>query len=839
MSKKIIIYCYFVVLYFGHTVLLQAQSPEPNILQAGFSIDTSIHQITSDDLGRLVLRTDDKTLFCYDGYEIKPCRTPGKNKYKVDITNPHVRSFLYDNPNIHISSTAYYLDQFWIGTTAHGVFVLDEQNKIIHRIRPQSGLHDKHIIDLYADDWGQLWILTKKGGLYSYQKKPFGKSLKTPFGTVECIAMDEDNVLWIGTKENGLYQYTEANLFQKINYSNTGEPQNIKAIQIDNRGTIWFLDAQEGLFSYDPSKGITGYDLPILKKIRDNALQDMVIDPGDRIWIATSKQGIVLLQHDDESILNLRSYTSDNGLSQNDIQRLIKDNNQIWFITKSDGIGWIDFDHFQLHFFDHIQNNIPKEIKKMTINRDGDIAILSAESIYSKNKNTQKWVEHKIDINKAIKDIALDDKGNLWATRPSGVLLLGQDSEKKYFYPYKNTKRYAPANKIAVFQNQLFVSTDEDLYSEKIPLAEYRPPKITSLSIKLNYETIDSTKYKEHPSSTIQLKHNQNNIGFSYSGIQLAEPKAIRFSYRLVGISDKWSRPSPNTDVQFSHLPPGNYRFELKALHALAPHLSSTVAQQSFRIKPALWTDVRLKLLAVLLGLAFMYWLYKIRIKKIKQKNKEDQEALKIKNKILDLERTALQLQMNPHFIFNAMNSIKKHLRDKDTERSEMILSKFATLMRDTLEHSRKDRVTLEEEIELLENFLSIEQHSGSTPFDYDIVYREEDLDISIPPLMIQPFVENAIIHGVRKIQAQKKATIVVRFEELGQMLRVTITNSGPPYDPSKKEKTHISLASKVTQERLALIPNTRKKNIEIKNITDPQGHHIAVEVTLWLPQIS
>lgn len=193
----------------------------------------------------------------------------------------------------------------------------------------------------------------------------------------------------------------------------------------------------------------------------------------------------------------------------------------------------------------------------------------------------------------------------------------------------------------------------------------------------------------------------------------------------------------------------------------------------------------------ILLGV-FYYWL---------QKNKNEKQVMVLKNQ-------ALRLQINPHFFFNALNSINKYIGNNEPIQAKSYLSKFAKVMRLSLESVQEDVVSLEQEIEFLINYLEIEklQHKN---FEYEISVDPniDAAEIAIPPIIIQPYVENSILHGFINKTEDNKGCLKVSFTKEGKNLRIIISDDGVGVEQTIKTKSesskHKSLALSITQKRL------------------------------------
>jgi|GEM_PF-241459 len=217
-------------------------------------------------------------------------------------------------------------------------------------------------------------------------------------------------------------------------------------------------------------------------------------------------------------------------------------------------------------------------------------------------------------------------------------------------------------------------------------------------------------------------------------------------------------------------------------------------------------------------------------------------KTLTLEKELAEYEQKALHLQMNPHFVFNCLGSISSFIVQNGADSAIKYLSKFSKLMRLTLEYSKESLIPIDKEIESLQNYLELEQLRFNQIFDFNI---EKDIDIeddtAIPPLMLQPFVENAIIHGLMPKKGQGR--IDVKFELSGDNLTCTITDDGIGIDKSRQMKensvsVHKSMALDITRKRLEMIKamTSRKADVDISERTDDSGNVTGTQVVLTLP---
>ncbi len=232
--------------------------------------------------------------------------------------------------------------------------------------------------------------------------------------------------------------------------------------------------------------------------------------------------------------------------------------------------------------------------------------------------------------------------------------------------------------------------------------------------------------------------------------------------------------------------------------------------------------------LALLLIVAIGLSLY------LQQRNKN----LKVEKQLLIMEDTLLRSQMEPHFVFNALSSLQGLIYEKQNQLAVKYLSKFAQLLRLSLEHSRMKFVPFKSEIESVENYLELQSLRFSNHFNYTISGNLEAVgSVSIPPLMIQPFVENAIYHGFANLDYQGELTIT--FEKHSDYVSFTIADNGSGIEASKNntDKTKTSLSTTITMERLKSLVHTKNK-IDFLEIKDNPDAPSGTVVLLRLPYV-
>lgn len=238
-------------------------------------------------------------------------------------------------------------------------------------------------------------------------------------------------------------------------------------------------------------------------------------------------------------------------------------------------------------------------------------------------------------------------------------------------------------------------------------------------------------------------------------------------------------------------------------------------------------------ILFILLAFGILFLIYnRLQLKK----------TLTLQKELAEYEQKALHLQMNPHFVFNCLGSISSFIVQNGTDSAIKYLSKFSKLMRLTLEYSKETLIPIDKEIESLQNYLELEQLRFNNKFDFSISKGKDiEDDMALPPLLLQPFVENAIIHGL--IPKNEKGTIAISFSTEKENLICTIEDNGIGFDKSKEIKenlvsVHKSMALDITRKRLEMMEATtsRKANVEITAIKNDKGDILGTKVVLNLP---
>jgi tetratricopeptide (TPR) repeat protein len=317
--------------------------------------------------------------------------------------------------------------------------------------------------------------------------------------------------------------------------------------------------------------------------------------------------------------------------------------------------------------------------------------------------------------------------------------------------------------------------------------------------------------------------------------------KAYEFSIAATALNDSIFNKESSDKIQELTAQYENEKKEAEiALLSTENELKTSQLENDANVKKGLIGGIAF--LALIGGLLFNGQRKKLRNQRLLASKNEEIQATEFKRNLTDLELKALRAQMNPHFIFNCMNSINRLILEDKNELASRNLTKFSKLIRMILDHSEKKTVKLSEELEMLETYIDLESQRFKEKISYNI-YVSEDLDkddIELPSMILQPFIENAIWHGLMHKEVED-GRIEIRITEDGDQLRCSIEDNGVGREKALEMKktsaiTHKSMAMKVTEARLALLDKTGLgKLIEIIDLKE-SGTAVGTRVELSIP---
>jgi len=346
--------------------------------------------------------------------------------------------------------------------------------------------------------------------------------------------------------------------------------------------------------------------------------------------------------------------------------------------------------------------------------------------------------------------------------------------------------------------------------------------KLTGISV--------SGKQQFSSGGSLVLPHQHNNIQFEYAGISFLSGGDITYRYRLLGSGDQW-QTTRETVLNYPSLPSGKYVLQLIAINKF--HDQSPMLEQYFEIEQVIWEKTWFRLCMVLALAAVVWLIVLVQTRKVQKKEKEKRNTAQ---KIAELELEAIKAQINPHFIYNCLNSIQYFNYKRQHESSQEYLDLFASLIRKTMEYSRKTFISLEEETEYLINYLKLEKLRFKDKLQYSIeVHADAFNHRMIPAMLIQPYVENALKHAMPGT-SQGKVSVIFR-QHNDDVLKITIEDNGPglitPQNTDKRPRLGMWLSGSRANVYNQLFDSDIQINILNKKDINPDWHGTLIEILI------
>lgn len=442
------------------------------------------------------------------------------------------------------------------------------------------------------------------------------------------------------------------------------------------------------------------------------------------------------------------------------------------------------------------------------------------------------------------RDLCHDEEGNLWIGTASGLFRVHGEPGKLQLTNFWGVLGlgWDKINAVEVFENKVFLGKDDGLLAVPKSILFQSPPSPPALikSVQINYKN-----QPLGPGNTLEMDYGQGSLIIEFEGLSFREPQYIRYRYRLAGLDTLWHETA-NEALEFATLRPGQYKFEVFTVNGAGESCKDPAIVQ-IQVRPPFWMQAWFYILLAFLLIGLIIGYIKWRENRLREGYEIERtlmetgkEKAELQKKNADLKMLALRLQMNPHFIFNALNTIKGYYGQEKVVEANAFIGKFARLLRLNLDYS-DEMIPLDQEMELLKIYLQLSQirYPEKIQFQIEVAPGINPMEIMIPSMLLQPFVENAVIHGV----APKKGIgeIRVSFELLEEEIVATVRDTGVGRAAAAKLKLrdpHKPLATQITLERLQLQrkPSSNESPaLQIKDLFE-KGKPTGTEIILHIP---
>ena len=472
---------------------------------------------------------------------------------------------------------------------------------------------------------------------------------------------------------------------------------------------------------------------------------------------------------------------------------------------------------------------------------------IESDTIFELDEHDYKQNSIFIEELSGISGVTRDRQNNLWIKAEEG--LIRYDHAKKAFSIYHQldglwTYVWSDPGIIQTLNDgSIFASTGmtfahfnpaniQPKESEKVE------PYIYKLEV-FNETVYVSRNIEESISQTLAPEDNYFTI--HYSSLLENPGHDIEYRYQLEGFDDEWIFAAENNTATYSKVPPGTYTFFLAARYP-GGIWTPTNKQLTIELEPTFTQSNIFKLLVALLIISLLYGLYRYRTYHLLNEQKIKSE---FQNQLSEVKLEALRSQMNPHFLFNSLNSIDNYILSNKPKEASEYLSKFSKLIRNILDFSKHKQITLEEELTTSRLYIEMEQLRFTNKFETEIeIDPSIALDVElVPPLILQPYIENAIWHGL--LHKDEKGKLVMKASKSGDSLKIIIDDNGIGRKrameiKSKSATKRKSHGMKITEARINILNelNALGGKVEIEDKYDKQKNALGTKVTIHLPSI-
>jgi len=695
-------------------------------------------------------------------------------------------------------------DNIWLGTDS-GINIFNPYRNHFQSIRHEDGLEaslpKNDITDIIETAQGELWIATWGGGISVYdQQWHFLRNIyfngPEEYNQVWSFALHEDGTIWAGTQNGYIHIYDPVKqTFSTIRPKETMQ-STVRVMVKDDLGNI-FLGLQNGRVIFWNKKEEIFYKadaIPGHQQMPNLGILNMHIDQVNRCWISTAAG---LQEFDTQKLMPGAIYRPDsidpvNGITVNGI------------LDYTDSTLLIGTIYQGIYLFNTFSKTFSRPFK------DGQLDHTSVHAMRN------------------------GPAGNIWMTTDYSLLKL----DRNFIGFSRFNLDRSTIN--ATFESNKFYELNDGRWVVTTPAelvcfnpkelgedhTEHQVVEITGFNIFGQSMGIDTFIENQ---LAVPLRYNQNFISIEFSALDFIDIRETNYHYRLTGVDKNWIHTSSKYFVDYTDLKPGEYLFEVKADHGGQP---SPVRSFSMNISPPLWGTLWFRTACLFALGSLFFYVWKKRIEAI-------QKEAGLQHQIAEAEMMALRSQMNPHFIFNCINSIDAMIQSNDKYRATMYLNKFAKLIRNVLDSSKQNIVPLSKDIETLQLYIDLELFRHQNKFLASIHVDDELIqgDYKVPPLIVQPYVENAILHGLRHSSVTDgKLSVTISKDEQHIIYIIEDNGVGRKMKTSNGDKGDKSYGMQISNDRVKLFNEEENASVQISDLEKegkPSGTRIEVQIKI------
>jgi len=798
--------------------------------------------------------------------------------------------------NQFVSDVLHVEDKVYITTFGQGLKIWDTKSDILTSIEPPFFKGARFLNFVEQDHEGTIWVGTEGGGLLKLTDSGFKRYRNTPFdgqslvgdnvkcalrdsrgmmwfgcingisrfdpsyrlfelyrnfvyqdkvtnNNVYCIYEDRDGIIWLGTLSGGLVRFNpntgEIKVYPLV-YDGNVETKSVRAIYQDRAGVLWIGTRDEGLFSFDKtSEKFTHYR--VKEDINLKTIRCIFEDSESKLWIGSS-WGLILFDRETKEYSSY--YTS--YLKNNPIYQIVEDEkrNELILCTFRSGLQIFHKGREAFTVLKHAADSLSPSVNALMciekIGNDsfligtygGGLNIFNRENMQFRSITTLDGLPNNV-----IYGILPESKYVYWLSSNDGLIRYDIKTMSFRRFDLNYYLQGLEFNEGAYWKSRngflYFGGPDgfNRFNPDDFPIKDHKTNVVLTDFKKLNEEVnlIKGINYLNE----VEVEYNANLISFEFAALNFSGENS--YAYKLDGFDGDWIHTGKERTAYYTRLSPGIYTFKVKAASG-SGEFGEVFDALKVIVNPPFWKTWWFMSLAVLAALALIFLIVQIRTKAI---------GREYKHRVVELELRALRSQMNPHFIFNSLNSIQYYVLKNEPKQAYTYLTKFSNLMRMILQNSRRRFISLKAEVDWLRTYLDLEKLRMENELNYE-VHIDDNIDtenVFVPAMLLQPYVENAIIHGLLPKEGNRE--LLIAFQSERQQLICRIKDNGIGREQSailneQRTNKHKSQGLKLTGERLDMLRITgkRKPVFSITDLHDDEGISTGTQIEIILPII-
>lgn len=757
------------------------------------------------------------------------------------FTKSTLADYLSEKDSLSIQKYGHSIIWDYVKTNDHRIFaagwgIYDSSGGIYELVEDQLisrasefDILSKEVISLaYDPDFEKLYAGTKDAGLFEISLNPQIKFHEIPgknilgfanIRNIRAFLMNDGMVLkgngteikislpelkkwqenYVRNSRSPLPKHRDD--FYELDYST--QAQDINFYDLKASENFFWVNTSIGIFAIKTSGELHHY-LPLHSEEINFTQNEKLIE--------TNPYGGVRI-YSDLDAFNYKHFPQTNSHTPTMVVNSLQMENRTYFLSVFSGLYVWENKEFKSYFKNGIWDE--KKLKHITAldkniaisNEFGDVFIVNDDATF---KVLQKIPRARIQGNSI--SFLRQYQGTLIIGTEKGITLYNND---RYMFLDKEQGMEQPLLSAEVSEDTLYIGSNNGYYI--VNLDALSDPRALVDEVKLKEIFINNNKFSLGPSTDkekIKLVHNENTILLKFSTNAHPYPNKLKYQYRL-NAEDKWSLPSARPEIFLPSLPTKNYDVDVKVSDE-STGLSYSQSLINIAILPPFWRTWWFVLFAASLLILTIYSIYRFQIL---QNQKFEEQKRMIQKRFEETKMEALLAQMNPHFIFNAMNSIQYYIMESDIDNATIFLGDFAKLIRLNLDHCTKPKILLVEEIEYLQSYIRVEntRFNNAIKVIIEIDPAIDIYEVEIPTMILQTFVENVFVHAFPP--GVTNPTLKVSFMLLQEgILQCKIEDNGIGFSGDATNKLHDSKGVTLVKERLTLLGYEVEEAVQINS---------------------